>query len=83
MWDSTAPTPRLLTLNQLLEVNNRSSHISRKTSEIWGTPARGGDSSVPASIEGKSLTLQLIRDLDQRIGGLHLALNIPRRDVRR
>jgi len=41
MWDSTALTPRLLTLNQQFEVDIRQSHISRKTNEMWGTPFRG------------------------------------------
>ena len=47
MWDSTALTPRLLTLNQQFEVDICQSHISRKTSEMWGTHVRGrGKSST-------------------------------------
>ena len=42
MWDSTALTPKLLTRNPQFEVNIRQSHISRKTSEMWGTHGRGG-----------------------------------------
>jgi hypothetical protein len=67
--------PQPLWLSRRKAVEKQIVFLPRTPGRTWGT--RVVLLPVQRRVEGETLTLQLIRDLDQRIGRLHLALNIP------